>query len=427
MMTNDFNGYRIGWTKMIGVVMALALAAPSVYAQTVTDVEGFDGVVTRPVEFWSDGTRCAADWFYPKSWREGEKLPALLLSHGYGGTKAGLNAYFSPAFAAAGYAVLCIDYRGWGESDGRLVQVESLPEETDDGFVTVKAREIRSIVRPFDQQTDIDAALSFMEGEPMVDVDRIGIWGTSFAGGHVIYRAGIDGRVKCVVSQVGSQDHMQYIVMEYKAYAEAYAGDENVDTSRERRETLYRQLSKRSGEIERLVFDGKCIERNGLIEAAEGQSVDDAALKLVEEQNKDLKAIYAIIAKTGDYAEPVRWERIQRARGDIAPVPQSGWATGRNNRRYRPTIGDDVQRMQFLPRLYAQMIRVPTLLLDVENEQYIRQGEGIYDILKANNVIASYYVFPGASHYDVYGSLREECARRAVEWYDKHLKPIGQN
>ena len=37
----------------------------------------------------------------------------------------------------------------------------------------------------------------------MVDRDRIGIWGTSFGGGHVIYRAARDSRIACV-AQVGS-------------------------------------------------------------------------------------------------------------------------------------------------------------------------------------------------------------------------------
>ncbi len=46
--------------------------------------------------------------------------------------------------------------------------------------------------------------MSYVYGEPMVDKDRIGIWGTSFGGGHVIYRAAHDRRIACVVAQVGS-------------------------------------------------------------------------------------------------------------------------------------------------------------------------------------------------------------------------------
>jgi dipeptidyl aminopeptidase/acylaminoacyl peptidase len=46
--------------------------------------------------------------------------------------------------------------------------------------------------------------VSHVHGEPMVDKDGIGIWGTSFGGGHVIYRAAHDRRIACVVAQVGS-------------------------------------------------------------------------------------------------------------------------------------------------------------------------------------------------------------------------------
>jgi dienelactone hydrolase len=47
-------------------------------------------------------------------------------------------------------------------------------------YVTVKAQAIREVVDPVDQQKDIDAAISYVYGEPMVDKERIGIWGTSF-------------------------------------------------------------------------------------------------------------------------------------------------------------------------------------------------------------------------------------------------------
>jgi len=39
-----------------------------------------------------------------------------------------------------------------------------------------------------------------------VDSKRIGLWGTSFGGGHVVYVAANDERVRCIVSQVPSMD-----------------------------------------------------------------------------------------------------------------------------------------------------------------------------------------------------------------------------
>jgi hypothetical protein len=188
------------------VLMMGALAAAGVLAATdaeVHDVDGFPNLVRKPVTFWSDGTRLAGDVFLPKGIASGEKLPAIVLCHGWGGIKSHLNQGIAPRFAAEGYAVLAFDYRGWGESDGRLVVRGEMPERDADGNVTVKAQLVREVVDPLDQEEDIDAAITFMEGEPHVDASRIGIWGSSFGASHVIWRAGNDARVKAVVSQVG--------------------------------------------------------------------------------------------------------------------------------------------------------------------------------------------------------------------------------
>ena len=160
----------------------------------------------RAVEFWSDGTRLAGDLTYPKDLKEGEKLPALVMCHGWGGEKRHLNFQIAPSFAKEGYVVLTFDYRGWGASASRLVVTDEMPKPDANGMVTVTAKAIRELVDPLDQQEDIDAALTFMEGESIVDTERIGLWGSSFGGGHVIYRAAIDDRVKCVIAQVGSMD-----------------------------------------------------------------------------------------------------------------------------------------------------------------------------------------------------------------------------
>jgi hypothetical protein len=188
-----------------GIAVVSGAAAPVAAAEL--EVAGFPTVARRSVSLWSDGTRLAGDLFYPKAAPEaGEKLPAIVLCHGWGGTKAHLNQQIAPRFAAAGYVVLAFDYRGWGDSDSRLIVEGEMPKPDADGFVTVRARAVRELVDPLDQQEDIDAAISFVEGEALVDVERIGIWGSSFGGGHVVWRAGNDARVKAVVAQVGPMD-----------------------------------------------------------------------------------------------------------------------------------------------------------------------------------------------------------------------------
>jgi dienelactone hydrolase/mannose-6-phosphate isomerase-like protein (cupin superfamily) len=190
--------------EVVVILLGLAMSHVTI-AQQERAVEGYPGVVQRDITLWSDGTRLSGILLYPKDRNEGERLPAIVLCNGWGGTKAFLmRSGIAPRFAAAGYVVINYDYRGWGDSDSRLVVRDDMPSPDKDGYVTVKAQAIRDLVDPVDQQQDVDAAISYVYGEPMVDRSRIGIWGTSFGGGHVIYRAAYDRRIACVVAQVGS-------------------------------------------------------------------------------------------------------------------------------------------------------------------------------------------------------------------------------
>lgn len=156
-------------------------------------------VATRPVDIWSDGTRLSGDLFYPAGLEPAAKLPAIVMSHGWGGLRSHLNEAYAPYFAAEGFVVLTFDYRGWGDSDGRFVLVEG------------KLESVREIVDPWDQTEDIGNALHFLEGEEMVDAGRIGYWGTSYSGGHAAWLAAHDPRVKAIVAQVPAMDSTELV------------------------------------------------------------------------------------------------------------------------------------------------------------------------------------------------------------------------
>jgi dienelactone hydrolase len=166
------------------------------------------GIASRHVNIWSDGTRLSGDLFYPTSMKAEDKLPAIILCHGWGGVREHLNRAYAPQFASTGFVVLTLDYRGWGDSDSRLVLRDPMPRLDEKGQATVRVQAIREVVDPFDQTEDITSAINFIEGEPGVDPSRIGLWGTSYGGGHVLYVATHDHRVKCIVSQVGSMDSL---------------------------------------------------------------------------------------------------------------------------------------------------------------------------------------------------------------------------
>lgn len=156
------------------------------------------------ITIWSEGVRLAGNLFKPDDLATDERRPAILLCHGWGGPKEHLNNTYAPFLCEAGFIVMTFDYRGWFESDARLVSMDAQLKPDENGEMTVRVKAIRDVVDPFDQIQDITACLDFLTGETSVDTDHIGIWGSSYGGGHVVMVAGTDPRVKCMVSQVGA-------------------------------------------------------------------------------------------------------------------------------------------------------------------------------------------------------------------------------
>ena len=102
------------------ILLAVSLACFGLHAQDKKpDFTAPDDVTFRTDYIISEGTRMAAEIFAPKN-PKSEKLPTIVMSHGWGGTAASLRRD-GIAFARAGYLVVTFDYRGWGNSDSRLI------------------------------------------------------------------------------------------------------------------------------------------------------------------------------------------------------------------------------------------------------------------------------------------------------------------
>ncbi len=226
-----------------------------------------DGVLHKAVDIWSEGTRMAGDLYRPAEAGDA-RLPAIVMSHGWGGTKAGL-ARNAVRFAADGFVVLAFDYRGWGESDGKLVVIGDMPERGVNGEVHVFAREIRRVVDPIDQTLDIRRAFDFLEGETNVDLDRLGYWGSSYSGAHAIWVAANEPRAACAVGQVAAADSLDLARTSWK--------DTGIDIERYAREQAIRRAR---GEIAPLPQGtDKAPNLNGwahLDKVVEYRPVDDA-------------------------------------------------------------------------------------------------------------------------------------------------------
>src|SRR5580700_4322716 len=133
----------------------------------------------RDVMFKSGETFAAAWLFLPEGAGSKAPAPAVAMAHGVGAVKEMYLEAFARRFAESGIATLVFDYRGFGASGG----------------------EPRQRVSPRDQMEDYRNALTWLSLQPEIDADRLGVWGTSFSGAHVIQVAAQDSRVKAVVSQ----------------------------------------------------------------------------------------------------------------------------------------------------------------------------------------------------------------------------------
>jgi dienelactone hydrolase len=162
-----------------------------------------DGVTSKEVTYYSDGVSCYAKIFFPRGFAATSKTPGVVLAQGWAGTHFSIEKY-GARFAERGLVAMVIDYRGWGLSDGFVATAEKTGGNDDVRITRTKTDIVlkRTRLIPMKQVDDYRNAISYLQGEAGVDPERIGIWGSSFAGGNVIVVAALDSRVKAIVGQV---------------------------------------------------------------------------------------------------------------------------------------------------------------------------------------------------------------------------------
>ncbi|MGV0837257.1 alpha/beta hydrolase [Mycolicibacterium thermoresistibile] len=117
------------------------------------------------VTFSSAGVDCRA-WHFAADDRFGGPggRPVVVMAHGFGGTKdSGLQS-FAERICTAGIDVFAFDFRGFGMSDGQPRQSISITRQIE----------------------DYHGAVAAARRLPGVDPERIGLWGVSLSGGHVL-------------------------------------------------------------------------------------------------------------------------------------------------------------------------------------------------------------------------------------------------
>ncbi|MFH1951042.1 MAG: alpha/beta fold hydrolase [Pseudomonadota bacterium] len=132
----------------------------------------------KDIEFKSQGEKCRG-WLYTPDSGKGP-FPVVVMAGGWCYVKEIVMPHYADFFVKAGLSVLIFNYRCLGNSDGQP----------------------RQHVNPNDQIEDYKDAISFVETLPEVDPNRVGIWGISYSGGHVLVTGATDPRVKCIVSTI---------------------------------------------------------------------------------------------------------------------------------------------------------------------------------------------------------------------------------
>lgn len=174
-----------------------------------------DGIVYRYATFHigtfkGKSARMAAFYAFP---RGAKKLPGLLHLHG-GGQRAFLNEV--EFYAKRGYACLSIN---WGGRE--MDNAKDCDPNTDWGTVDPTQQNVPGYfnLKPGDKYLDsfesprnnnwylltlgARRGLTFLEQQPEVDGDRLGVYGHSMGGNLTVYVAGTDSRVKAASPSVG--------------------------------------------------------------------------------------------------------------------------------------------------------------------------------------------------------------------------------
>lgn len=148
-----------------------------ILTENKNDVILRDGkVVRREVSIPSQGSTVSG-WLYLPA-QASKKSPAIVMANALTAVKEITLPGYAERFAEAGFVALAIDYRFWGASGG----------------------EPRNQIIPYEMLQDIRNAITWLSMQPEVDPNRIGGWGVSLGGGHMLYLASFDRRLKAVVA-----------------------------------------------------------------------------------------------------------------------------------------------------------------------------------------------------------------------------------
>jgi hypothetical protein len=294
------------------------------------------------VEFDAEGVTLRG-WFYRPSDDGGDK-PVVVMSHGFSAVKEMYLDRYAERFAEAGLNALVYDNRNFGASDG----------------------EPRQEIDPWAQVRDYRHAITYATTLPGVDPDRVGIWGTSYSGGHVLVVAAIDRRVKAAVCQVpmvsGAANFRALVRADFIAgFREQFVGD---------------RLAR---------FEGK---EPAMVPAVAEDPLAPSALPT-----------------------PDSWQWFTETQKLRAPA----W-------RNEVTLRSVEMFSEYEPVTYLPLISPTPLLMQVATGDHLTPAELAIAAYDQAHEPKRLVILPGG-HFDAYVDGFEESSGNARDWFVEHLRP----
>ncbi len=288
--------------------------------------------------------------------------PLVVMAHGWAAVKEMNLDLFAAAMSDMGLAALVFDHRGFGASSGP-------PGDID----------------PELQISDYLEALSYAAGLPGVDRARLGVWGTSYSGGHVLQIAAFEKRIRAAVAQVPTISGGEVTLRRN--------GRDSLPRLKREWELEHQRIA--AGEAPRYVAAAN-LDRHELPVAnspAAGGPVSP----------EDLPA-----APAENYADAERWRFY-------AELPEPRLRTWRN----RVTLLSNQRYAAYEPGEGLPNAAVPLLVIYADADT-ITPADLIEDALVRAPAKVRAMSVPGG-HYSVYGVHRERCARAAADFLAAHL------
>ncbi|MGM0514357.1 hypothetical protein BFS14_08735 [Serratia fonticola] len=167
------------FTMLLGLLISSFAAVGADMSNGADNFYQSDKVTQQKVTFKNQyRMNVVGNLFIPKGMDQNAQNPAIVIGHPMGAVKEQSSNLYAQKLAEQGFVTLAIDLSFWGESEGKPGHLIS-PEIYADDF---------------------SAAVDYLNTQPNVNPEKIGVLGICGSGSFVISAAKIDPRMKAVAT-----------------------------------------------------------------------------------------------------------------------------------------------------------------------------------------------------------------------------------